>query len=297
MDLNEVSIFIQVVQEGSFSQAARKLGMPNSTVSAKVSSLEKRLGVTLIQRTTRRLSVTPAGQAYFKKCIQGLQEIQSAEAEIAAIQGEPQGLLRVTAPVELGMSVLPQIVSDFTKKYPKVSVEVLLADRRVELLAENVDIAIRAGELKDSTLVSKKLGVVYFAVFASPKYLKTRKAPSHPRDLKDHECLHFTPLGSEEWKLSSAKGSLHVPVKGRVIVNDLHMIRNLAVAGDGLALLPTFFCQQEQGAGKLVRVLKDWKSNPNPVQFVYPAQKYVTPKLSAFIQMATEPIRASLSGN
>ena len=193
------------------------------------------------------------------------------------------------------MSVLPKIISNFTKKYPKVSVEILLADRRVELLAENVDLAIRAGEMKDSTLIAKKLGIVHFAMFASPKYLKTHGKLAHPRDLKDHQCLHFTPIGFEEWKLVGPKGSLNVPVKGRVIVNDLHMIRALATAGDGIAFLPTFFCHIEQESGKLVRILPDWKAMANPVHFVYPAQKYVTPKLSAFIDFATEEIRASLT--
>ena len=149
MDFNEVAIFIQVVQEGSFSNAAKKLGMPNSTVSAKVSSLEKRLGITLIQRTTRKLNITPAGQSYFKRCMTGLEEIKAAESEIASIQGEPQRLLRITAPTELGSSILPLIVSDYTKKFPKIRIEVILTDRRVDLLSENVDLAIRAGELKE----------------------------------------------------------------------------------------------------------------------------------------------------
>src|SRR5689334_23137629 len=140
MDLNEINIFIKVVQTGSFTKAAKMLSMPNSTVSSKISSLEKRLGTTLITRTTRRLNVTPAGQAYYKKCLQGFEEIRSAEDEIAASQDEPQGLLRITAPVELGTSVLPQVVQSYINKFPKVRVEVLLTDRRVELVAENVDL-------------------------------------------------------------------------------------------------------------------------------------------------------------
>jgi DNA-binding transcriptional LysR family regulator len=293
MDLNEVTVFIKVVQVGSFTQAAKHLGMPNSTVSSKVASLEKRLGVTLIQRTTRKLNVTPAGHAYFKRCVQGLEEIHSAEAEIAATHGEPQGLLRLTAPVELGGSVLPNLISGFIKKYPKVQIEVLLSDRRVELLAENVDLAIRAGELKDSTLIAKKLGSVYFAPFAAPKYLKGHGTPVHPRDLRTHQCLHFTPLGSEEWKLLGPKGALHTPVPAHLIINDLNMVKALAVGGSGIALLPTFFCYPEVHAGKLVRVLPDWRTQLNPIHFVYPAQKFVMPKLNSFIEFATDTIRKS----
>ena len=193
MDLNEVAVFIKVVQLGSFSGAAKQLAMPNSTVSSKVSSLEKRLGVTLIQRTTRKLNITPAGQAYFNRCIQGLEEIHAAEMEIAAVQGEPQGLLRITAPIDLGSRVLPQLVSDFTNTYPKVRVELILSDRKVDLLSESVDLAIRAGDLRDSTLIAKKVGSVYFAPFASARYLKAKGIPTHPRDLRLHHCLQFTP--------------------------------------------------------------------------------------------------------
>lgn len=294
LDLNEVAVFIKVVEAGSFSQAAKHLGMPNSTVSSKVSSLEKRLGTTLIQRTTRKLNITPAGRAYFNKCLQGLQEIQTAEAELASIQGEPQGLLRITAPVELGSTVLPSLISDFTKKYSKVKIEVLLGDRKVDLLSENVDLAIRAGELKDSTLIAKKIGEVYFAPFASSKYLKTAKAPQHPKDLAGHPCIQFTPFGNHGWKLIGPKNSVTVPLDGKIVVNDLNMIKNLATNGNGIALLPTFFCYEELKAGKLVRLLPEWRTQLAPVHFVYAAQKFVTPKLSAFISMASESLKESL---
>lgn len=294
MDLNEVYVFIKVVQTGSFSQAAKLLDMPNSTVSYKVSSLEKRLGTTLITRTTRRLKVTPAGEAYFKKCLVGIEEIKAGEDEIASTQGDPQGLLRITAPVELGSTVLPAIVAAYIAKYPKVSIEVILTDRRVELLAEGIDLAIRAGDLKDSTLIGKKLGYGSFSPIASPKYIKSFGEPSHPRDLKNHQCLHFTPLGSETWKLTGPKGTLNVAVPGKVIINDMTMLRSLVMSGMGIALLPSFYCNAEIKSGKLTRVLQGWHTAASPIQFVYPAQKFVSPKLSTFIEMATEPLRQSL---
>lgn len=293
MDFNEVAIFISVVQEGSFSQAAIKLGMPNSTVSAKVSNLEKRLGVTLIQRTTRKLNITPAGQAYFKRCIQGLEEIKAAESEIAAVQGEPQGLLRITAPNELGSSILPGIVSQYTKKYPKACIEVLLTDRRVDLLSENVDLAIRAGELKDSSLIAKRIGTLYFAPFASPKYLKAKGTPTHPRELRNHSCLQFTPVGVDEWKMTSAKGSLNVPIPGRILINDMFALKKMALMDDGIVFLPTYYCYQEVKSNKLIRILPEWRSHLTPIHFVYPAQRFVTPKLSAFITLATDIIKRS----
>jgi DNA-binding transcriptional LysR family regulator len=291
VDLNEVAVFIKVVQTGSFSQAAKQLGMPNSTVSFKVSSLEKRLAMTLIQRTTRKLNITPAGQAYFKRCVQGLAEIQAAEKEMASIQGEPQGLLRMTAPIELGSSVLPDLISDYTKKYPKVSVELILAGRHIDLLAENVDLAIRAGDLKDSSLIAKKIGSVYFAPLASPKYLKAKGTPTHPRELKQHQCLQFTLLGQNEWKLVGPKGSLNIALTPKVAVDDLAMLKLLTLKADGIALLPTHLCYGDVQSGKLVRILPEWRTALTPVHFVYPAQKYVSPKLSSFIEMATESLK------
>ncbi|WP_413288830.1 LysR substrate-binding domain-containing protein [Bdellovibrio sp. HCB337] len=286
MDLNEVAVFIKVIQEGSFSQAAKKLGMPNSTVSHKVSSLEKRLGATLIQRTTRKLLVTPAGQAYFKRCMQGLEEIEAAESELLISKGEPQGLLRITGPVELGSTILPEIISQYTTKYPKVRTEVILTERYVDLLSEGVDLAIRAGELKDSSLIAKKIGSVCFVLVASPKYLKVRGSPSHPRELRQHRCLQHTPMGIEEWKLTSTKGAFNVPLPGQIISNDLKMIKLMALRGDGIALLPNHICYSEVANGKLVRILPEWHTNNNPIHFVYPSQRFVTPKLSFFMDMA-----------
>lgn len=291
MDLNEIAIFIKVVQLGSFIQASKALGIPNSTVSSKISSLEKRLGVTLIQRTTRKLSITDVGQAYYKRCLTGLEEIKTAESEISSIQGEPSGLLRITAPADLGRSILPEIISKFTDKYPKVSVETLLTDRRVDLLSEGVDLAIRAGVLKDSTLIAKKLGSSYFVPVASPKYVKQHGQPSHPREIKDHLVIHFPPMGTNEWRLFSPKGGFSATIRPRVIINDLYANYDLAMRGDGIALVPAYMCHKEILSKKLIRVLPEWRTSVNPVHFVYPGQKFVSPKLSSFITFAQPYIK------
>lgn len=297
MDLNGVSVFVKVVQAGSFTKAAKDLGMPKSTVSAKISSLEKRLGVTLIQRTTRKLNVTSAGQAFYSASLEGLHRIEAAEGELAQAKGEPQGLLRITAPVELGATLLPSLIALYIKQFPRTRVDVHLSDERVDLLAANMDLAIRAGELKDSTLIAKKLGAVTFAAFASPKYLKQAKAPADPQDLKTKVCIQFSPLGSLDWRLTNGKAIRRVELPGRLVLNDLNMVKTMAVDGHGIALLPSFFCDQEMQTGKLVRVLEDWRTGYNPVHFIYPAQKFVLPKLSAFIELATGPIRERLAEN
>lgn len=293
MDLNEVFVFIHVVQNGSFSGAAKKLQMPVSTVSFKVSSLEKRLGLTLIQRTTRKLHVTPAGEAYYKKCVEGLSAIEAAEAEATSTQSEPSGLLRLTSFYELASSILPGIISEYTAKYPKVRVEMVITDRMVDLISENIDLAIRAGELKDSGLIAKKIGASCFGLYASPKYLKRAGHPSHPRELHQHQCLQFTALGIEEWKLVGPTGSFNAALRGRVIMNNLNGLKTMAVMGDGIANLPTYFAADEIREKKLVRVLPDWRSSLIPTHFVYPGHRYIAPKVKAFISIATDALKKS----
>jgi DNA-binding transcriptional LysR family regulator len=191
----------------------------------------------------------------------------------------------------MGRSILPEIISKFTDKFPKVSVETLLTDRRVDLLSENIDLAIRAGVLKDSTLIAKKLGSSYFVPVASPKYIKQYGEPTHPRDLKDHLIIHFPPMGTNEWRLFSPKGGLSITVRPRVIINDLYANFDLAMRGDGIALIPAYMCHREIGTKKLIRILPDWRTSVNPVHFVYPGQKFVSPKLSNFITFAQPYIK------
>lgn len=294
VDLNEISVFIKVVQAGSFTRAAKLLGMPISTVSARVASLEKRLGVTLLQRTTRQLKLTQAGLGYYEQCLQGLEEIYKAESDVTSNQTEPQGNLKITAPIFLGNSLLPKVISDSLKKYPKVKIEVILQDRAMDLIAEGVDLAIRAGDLKDSTLIARKLGVVHFAAFASPGYLKNKSTIKHPKDLREHTCLQFAPLGQYEWPFSNGKTHVNVQVQGNVVIDDLNLIKSLAIAGNGIALLPTYICESEMKRGRLVPVLPEWKSHPRQIHLVHPPQKFPSPKHKAFLELAINSIKKQL---
>ena len=291
MDLNEISVFIKVIQAGSFTKASLELDMPISTVSFKVSALEKRLGVTLIKRTTRRLHITPIGQSYFQKCLEGLDEIRKAETELLAFQAEPSGQLRITAPVQLGLTLLPNLISSYLQKYPSVSVDVILNDQRVDLLADGIDLAIRAGELKDSSLISKKLGSVYFALFASPKYLKTNGTPSSAKELSSHKLIEFGPMSDGHWNLIRDGKAIKIATPRKIRVNDLSLASELAIEGNGIALLPAFYGHSTGQAGKLVRVLAPCHSEKTPVHFVYPAHRFVMPKLSSFIAFSTDIIK------
>ena len=295
MDLNEIAIFVKVVQTGSFNQAAKQLGMPNSTVSSKVSSLERRLGVTLLHRTTRKLHITQAGQAFFEKCLAGIAELKNAEEEVTMNQGEPQGTLKITAPSVLGSSLLPEILAKFAAKFPKVQLDLILQDRLVDIIEEGVDLAIRAGELKDSSLIAKKIGVSYFAPFATAGYLKAHSKPTHPKDLRNHRCLQFAPMGKEKWELvSKEKQKVSIPMSGNIIADDLNTIKELALAGAGIALLPTFMCGPELKKNKMIRVLPEWRSDVRPLSFVYPAQRFTNPKLQAFMSIAMDILKERL---
>jgi DNA-binding transcriptional LysR family regulator len=288
MDLNEIRTFVKVVQAGSFSGAATQLGMPNSTVSAKVSALEKRLGVTLLQRTTRKLHVTEAGEAYFRRCVQGLDEIARAEAEVSSSQREPQGRLRVTAPNDLGGGWFVDLVSGLARKHPKLSLEFVFTDRMVDLVAEGIDVGIRAGELRDSGLIARKAGSVCWSPYASPAYLKRAGRATHPKDLRAHACLQFAPMGEDAWELTNGRQTVKVPMSRRILSSEMSLIKGLALAGDGIALMPTYTCVTEVQRGSLVRVLPDWNASLEPVHVVYPEQKFLAPKLRVFIDAAVE---------
>lgn len=291
MDLNEAAVFVKVVQSGSFSAAARLLGLPTSTVSTRVSRLERRLGVTLLQRTTRRLNLTEAGIIYFEHASTGLGHMLEAEAAVTSSTGEAKGLLRVTAPADVGDAILARIINRMRQVHPKVDVDLVLMNRYVDLVAEGVDVAIRAGALQDSSLIAKQVGIACWALFASPTYLKSAPPLAKPQQLHRHLCIQFTPLGKEHWTFSNARGSLTVPMPGRVLINDVGVIRSMVLAGEGVALLPTYLCRLECEGGKLQRVLPDWHAKADPLNIVYPKQRFVPPKLRAFVDIAAAELR------
>lgn len=291
MGLNEAAVFVKVVQAGSFSAAARLLGLPTSTVSTRVARLERRLGVTLLQRTTRRLRLTDAGELYFLHASTGLGHMRDAEAAVTESTGAPKGLLRVTAPADLGDHILAEIIGRMRRQCPQVNVDLVLMDRYVDLVAEGVDVAIRTGDLKDSTLVAKNVGIARWAPFASPAYLEAAPPLDSPQALRHHRCLQFTPLGKDAWTLSSAGGSVTVPMPGQVMVNDVGVIRSLALAGEGVALLPLYLCRQARHRDRLLRVLPEWQAKADPIHIVYPRQRFVAPKLRAFADLASRELR------
>lgn len=288
MDLNAISVFARVVEAGSFTAAARRLEMPKSTVSLRVSQLEQTLGVTLLNRTTRRLSLTEDGQRYYETCTQALIALETAEATLTRAQRAPRGTLRITASVGMGLGLIGDVIASFLKEHPDVDVDLLLTSRVVDLLAENLDIAVRAGPLRDSRMKARLVGTSVFKLYASPEYLKGRRMPTHPSDLKDHSCLRLTFAADKAhvYDLRHGKKRMRVPVGGRFSANEIGAVRKLALAGLGIGLLPESACAEDLRRGRLVPVLPEWSSERTPVHLVFPAQRFVAPKVQAFVAYA-----------
>ena len=295
MDLNELIVFTAVVREGSFNKAAQKLAMPNSTVSAKIASLESRLGVSLLQRTTRKVHATPSGRDFFEKCERALDELRSAEELVASKQAHAHGVFRVTAPPLLGTVLLPQMIAAYRRQHPGVQLDLLLTDREVDLIGEGVDLALRAGELEDSSLMVRKLGITHFAAFASRGYESRKGLPQHPKDLRAHSCIHFTPLCRDEWSLINDKGAkVRIPLPNQMQTDDLHMAKELALTGVGIALLPVLLCEGKASGRRLKLVLPGWRSESRAVSFVYPSHKVSSVKLQSFLKIAVPMIQQRL---
>ena len=288
VDLDGIAVFVKVVQAGSFSLAAKLLNMPNSTVSAKVAALEKRLGVTLLQRTTRSLHPTEAGEVYFRRCLGALEELQVAENELVTERGETKGVLRLTAPVELGRSVLPPVLDVLMKRHPAIAIDLVITSRLTDLVAENIDVAVRAGPLKDSRLIARRFVLGQFGLWASPGYLKKNSVPRNPHELKGHDCLRFAPFTGRKLQLSNGRERAQIALAGRIAADDFETLRALAVLGWGIALLPSFLCAEEVKEQKLVAVLPNWRGESVSISVVYPAQRFVSPKIQAFITAAEE---------
>ncbi len=295
MDFNEAAVFVKVIQAGSFSAAARQLGLPVSTISTRVSRLEKRLGVTLLQRTTRRLHLTEAGSVYYHHASQGLGYMLEAEAAIDEARQQPQGKLKITAPADLGDNLLAELVEQTQRKYPDLELELLLTDRYVDLVAEGVDVAIRTGELRDSSLIAKSLGTIRWAAFASRNYLAQSAKLLVPQDLHAHHCLQFTPIGRDAWELYSGNNSITIPLKARTLANSIGVVKYMAENGQGVALLPTFICKAQLITGDLVHIMPSWQAKADPVHLVYPRQRFMPPKLRAFIDLAQETLKSRFS--
>ncbi len=282
LDLNELLVFTKVVEAGSFVGAARKLDMPRSTVSRRVSELEKRLGARLLQRTTRKLRLTDVGRVYYQRAARAVAEAEQADLAVTRMQETPRGLLRVTMPLSFG-HFAPMIAS-FLARYPDVNLDMVCSDHVVHLVEEGFDVGVRAGPLTDSMLIARRIGVVRNVVVASPAFLDTLGTPEAPDDLAAFDCAVFgVGHARATWRLRNGSKTISVDVRARFTVNDIDFLHEAAVAGLAVALLPVYRCAEDLRAGTLRQVLSDWCSDEVPVHAVYPTRQHLSPKVKAFI--------------
>lgn len=289
-DLNEMAIFVHVVEAGSFTGAAKNLGLPKSTVSRKITQLEERLGIRLIQRTTRSLRLTDTGNAYYNHCARILSEIEEANIAVTQMQSTPTGTLRITAPVLFGSTVLSSLVAEYMEQHPQVSIDLVLSDQKLDLVQEGIDIAFRIGQLEDSSLIGRHLGDVRGLLCASPDYLARHGALKHPSELSEH-----TLLSSPEWTTWSLVGpnneEFNVQVKPRLQVNDFASLYTLALSGVGIAPLPALIAASALRSGNLVPVLCAWPFDANPIHALYPSNRHLSAKVRSFVDFVIDSVR------
>ena len=285
-DLNAVAMFVGIVEAGSFTGGARVLGLPKGSVSRKISGLEAALGVRLLNRTTRKLSLTDIGRAYYQQCRKGLDELEAAEGLVDKTTAAPRGVLRISAPAEFGAGGLGQWVEVYLKRYEQAKVELVLSDHYVDLIEERIDLAFRSGQLQDSSFVATKLAHSGRIVCASPGYLKRCGAPLGPSDMQNHSAVVYG--GSAEgalWRLRGPEGEVAVAVNARVAADSMSFATHAAISGLGLALLPEPIAESEIKAGRLKRVLADYATEGQGLYAIYPSRRQLSANARAFLDI------------
>ncbi|MBI6705506.1 LysR family transcriptional regulator [Pseudomonas viridiflava] len=294
LDLNDVALFVQVVRNGSFAQAARQLGVPSNTVSRRVQQLEEQLGARLLQRSTRKLVVTQTGQDFFERCKEAVDGLIDAGDRIVSSGEIPSGKVRVAAMADFFDFFSIQWVADFLARYPKVQLEFVLADARSDLIAERLDIAFRGGPLLDSGYVGRQLipagteGMV-----ASPGYVQAHGMPEGLEDLVDHYCVSTGhPSGLTTWRLVGPQGTEHtVQLASRFNANTAQALRRATLAGLGIALLPTALIASDLKAGRLVPIVPRYQRTSHGLHVLYPSRQHLPLAVSAFIELVMEKLR------
>ncbi|ALI10004.1 MULTISPECIES: LysR family transcriptional regulator [Pseudomonas] len=293
LDLNDVALFVQVVRSGSFAEAARRLGMPSNTVSRRVQQLEAQLGKRLLQRSTRKLTLTQVGQGFYERCVSAVDGLTEAGQELMKGSDEPSGLVRIAAMADFFDFFPMQWVADFLVAHPRVQLDFVLSDAKVDLIADRIDVAFRGGALQDSGYVGRQLiknegdGMV-----ASPAYIAKRGAPSSLQELAHHDSVAFAhPSGLSHWRLIGPDGTEEeVQVPSRFNANTAQALRKAAVAGLGIAVLPSALSSVDLDAGRLVRVLPQYQRIGFGLNVLYPSRRQLPLAVSAFIALVMEKL-------
>jgi DNA-binding transcriptional LysR family regulator len=287
MDLNDIVVFTKVVETKSFTGAAEALGLPKSTVSRKLAQLEERLGVRLVQRTTRKLALTDIGEAYYERCARIVADVAQAEQLVTDMQATPRGRVRVTAPIDLSTKYLGSIIAAFLAKHPDVFVELEATDRLVDLIEEGFDVAVRFGPLPESTLIARRLCSTGGILCASPEYIARRGLPATAEQLEEHDRLLFTPSRStQSWPLVDNAGNTVYEFgrPARFASNNIGAVYSAVREGTGIAILSEFQVACDVHNGTLIHVLPEWKGRDFDVHAVYPARQNLPPRMALFLE-------------
>jgi DNA-binding transcriptional LysR family regulator len=284
-----IPVFIAVVDNGGFSAAARSLGVSKSAVSKRVNQLESHLGVRLLHRTTRKLSLTEAGERYFEHAAQALRAADKAEDAVTELQGEPQGKLKISSPMSFGRLHVAPLIPKFLQRYPKLQIDLVMDDKNIDLVAAGIDVAIRAGGMPDSTLIARKLAPLRQVLCASPAYIERYGMPITPSELCERNCILFSYSGdANEWTLNKDGQSEAVMVSGSYRVNNSEAILEALREGVGIGRLPTFVAGPDLQAGSLLRVLDSYHIPDHVFYAVFPERQYLPAKVRAFLDFTIE---------
>lgn len=292
-DLNDTLIFVKVVEHGSFVGAAKSLRLPTTTVSRKVQELETRLGAQLLHRTTRKLGLTEAGNVYYEHCQRIARELDEAESAVGQLQNGPRGWLRFTAPYSLGITWIAPLLGEFHALHPEVRVEMLLSNEPVDLIEQEIDVALRGGALPDSNLVARRLGLVRTQVYASPQYIERHGEPLHPDDLVHHRTLamqKFRRGGQFYWPLGDGDGFQDYRIDPVLVASDPAALTGALVCGEGLMLAGDVSVKAHAELGHLQRVLAGWTGPDYEFNAVFPRGQTTAPKVRAFVDFLVERV-------
>ena len=282
--LDAMNAFAKVVAAGSYAEAARRLGLTRSAVSKAVMELEQLLGARLLDRTTRRVTPTEAGLAYYERCVSILADVEETEIQISRLHDEPRGVLKINAPMSFGILYLGEAVAEFMTRYPELRIELVLNDRFIDPLEEGVDVTVRIGALGDSSLIARRLAPARLALVASPQYIERHGAPQTPQDLSVHRCLAYGHMAAvHRWQLMQGSEVVAVQITSSLCSNNGEVLRTAALAGNGIANLPTFLVGPDIAAGRLVAVLPDNPPTELGIFALYAPNRYLAAKTRVFI--------------
>jgi LysR family transcriptional regulator for bpeEF and oprC len=289
--LQAMEVFVRVVETGGISRAADSLRLPKATTTTLIQKLEANLGVKLLNRTTRRVSVTPDGAAYYERCVAILAQVRESEESLTQQHATPRGRLRVDVPTLMARSVFVPALPLFFARYPDIELALACSERRADLIEEGIDCAVWSGELVESSLVARRVGFLYFATCAAPSYIATHGQPGHPDDLAQHRCInHFSPRTGKisDWVFSKNGTRIQTSLRGHIALDDENSYVAAAEAGLGIARIPAFVLKEAMERGSLDLVLGDWFPEPSPLYVVYPQNRHLSSKIRVFVDWIAE---------